>query len=264
MAEALRAFRAGTLVAAADLRVVYTWRTWLFGWLVRIVCQVVFFAVIGRLLGSAEATARLFTGAAVMAAVTEVMLVVASTSWERAEGTLALLATAPGGVVAALAGRSALWLPSGLATSRSCLFAVGPAFGGRFDPAGGAAGAVLLAAGALGTYAVGLTLAGLVLRAPDLRNLVSTVATGLMTACCGAVVPVAYWPAWVRAAVQALPVTHTLAGIAAARAGTLTAGGFAGHLALAAGTGLAWLALATVAIRYFLGRTRRTGAYDLG
>lgn len=263
MPEWARAFRAGTLVARADLRAVYTWKTWVFGWLLRIACQVVFYAVIGRLLGSDDQVARLFAGASVMAAVTEVMLVIASTAWERAEGTLPMLATAPGGLTAAIAGRSLFWVPSGLATSVICLFAIGPAFGVRFGPADGLAAVALLLAGVLGTYALGLTLAGLVLWVPDLRNLVSTVAIGLMTACCGAVVPISYWPAWVRGAVDALPITHALAGIGAARQGTLTAAGFAGRLLLAAGTGVGWLLLATVAIRFFTDVTRRTGRYEL-
>ena len=263
LAGGLRAFRAGAMVSRADLRVVYTWKTWTFGWLVRIVSQVVFYAIIGRLLGSDDDVARLFTGAAVMAAVTEVMLVCASTTWERMEGTLPMLVTAPGGLAATLAGRSVLWLPSGLATSLVCLFVVGPFFAVRPSVAGGAAIAVLLVVGVLGTYAVGLVLAGLVLWVPDLRNLASTVAVGLMTACCGAVVPVTYWPGWVQGTVQALPITHSLVGIHAAREDTLTAAGFLARLGLAAGTGVLWLAVSGLVIGYFANVTRRTGRYEL-
>ena len=259
----LRAFRAGAMVSWADLRVVYTWKTWTFGWLVRIVCQVVFYAIIGRLLGSDDDVARLFTGAAVMAAVTEVMLVCASTTWERMQGTLPMLVTAPGGLAPTLAGRSVLWLPSGLATSLVCLFLVGPFFHVQPAPLDGLAMAVLLVVGTLGTYAFGLVLAGLVLWVPDLRNLASTVAVGLMTACCGAVVPLTYWPGWVQGTVQVLPITHALAGIHAAREGTLTAADFLGQLGLAAGTGLLWLALSGLVIRYFADVTRRTGRYEI-
>lgn len=260
---ALRAARAGAMVSWADLRVVYTWKTWTFGWLVRIVSQVVFYAIIGRLLGSTDDVARLFTGAAVMAAITEVMLVCASTTWERMQGTLPLVVTTPAGLAPMLAGRSVLWIPSGLATSMVCLFLVGPFFHVRPSLAGGLAIAVLLVIGTLGTYAVGLVLAGLVLWTPDLRNLASTVAVGLMTACCGAVVPLTYWPGWVQGTVQALPVTHALVGIHAAREGTLTAAGFLGRLGLAAGTGLVWLALSGLVIGYFAGVTRRNGNYEM-
>jgi ABC-2 type transport system permease protein len=259
----LRAFHGGAMVSWADLRVVYTWKTWTFGWLVRIVCQVVFYALIGRLLGSDDDVARLFTGAAVMAAVTEVMLVCASTTWERMEGTLPMLVTAPGGLAATLAGRSVLWLPSGLATSMVCLFVVGRFFHVRPSLPDGLAMAALLVVGTLGTYAVGLVLAGLVLWVPDLRNLASTVAVGLMTACCGAVVPLTYWPGWVQGAVQALPITHALAGIHAARDGTLTAAGFLEQLGLAAGTGVLWLALSGQVIGFFANVTRRSGRYEI-
>ena len=253
MVGGLRAFEAGAMVSRADLRVVYTWKTWAFGWLVRIICQVIFYAIIGRLLGSDDDVARLFTGAAVMAAVTEVMLVCASTTWGRMQGTLPMLVTAPGGLAATLAGRSVLWLPAGCATSMICLFVVGPFFHVRPSFPDGLAIAVLLVVGVVSTYAFGLVLAGLVLWAPDLRNLVSTVAVGLMTACCGAVVPVTYLARLGAGAVQVLPITHALAGIHAAREGTLTVDGFLGELGLTAGTGAVWLALSVVVIGYFAG-----------
>jgi ABC-type uncharacterized transport system permease subunit len=102
-----------------------------------------------------------------------------------------------------------------------------------------------------------------VLWAPDLRNLVSNVAVGLMTACCGAVVPLAYWPGWVQGTVQVLPITHALAGIHAAQEGTLTAAGFLGQLGLTVLTGALWLALSGMVIGHFANVTRRSGRYEI-
>ncbi|MEJ7702864.1 MAG: hypothetical protein WKF47_04025 [Geodermatophilaceae bacterium] len=59
------------------------------------VSQVIFFALIGRLLDSPEAAAYLLVGNAVMIAALEAMMVVASTTWERRAGTLPLLIAAP-------------------------------------------------------------------------------------------------------------------------------------------------------------------------
>jgi ABC-2 type transport system permease protein len=55
----------------ADFAVVYTWRTWTAGWLTRVLCQVAFFALIGRLLGSAERTQFLLVGNAALIAAVE-------------------------------------------------------------------------------------------------------------------------------------------------------------------------------------------------
>ena len=59
----------------ADYSVMYTPLTWTFGWMARVLCQVAFFALIGRLLGSDEITRYLLIGNAVMFVVIEACFV---------------------------------------------------------------------------------------------------------------------------------------------------------------------------------------------
>ena len=55
--QALRVLVVSTAAARADLAVIYTWRTWLGGWMVRVVAQVALFGLVGELVGSRD-TAR--------------------------------------------------------------------------------------------------------------------------------------------------------------------------------------------------------------
>lgn len=47
-----RVVRAAAANALADFRATYTWYSWTFGWLGRMLCQVTFFALIGSFLDS--------------------------------------------------------------------------------------------------------------------------------------------------------------------------------------------------------------------
>src|SRR5262245_28353298 len=95
MPEAVHIVRASVANAIADLRVIYTWRSWLFAWVGRMLAQVTFYAFIGKLIDSSAQTRFLVIGNAVMVCAIESMLVVASTAWERDTGTWPLLTAAP-------------------------------------------------------------------------------------------------------------------------------------------------------------------------
>ncbi len=246
--------------AYADFRASYTWTSWTFGWLTRMLCQVGFFGLIGQMLGSADRTRYLVIGNAVMACVIEAMTVVVSTSWERGQGTLPLLAAAPSDMGWVMLGRSLQWPLSGSATALVSLLAVGPAFGVHWPLAHLPVllGLILLTAGS--TYCLGLFIGAFVLAAPDARNIVFNASFLLLMAVCGAEVPVAFWPGWVQATAAALPPTH---GLAAVRA--LASDGPGAAMALPALwallTGAAWLAAALVAFRVFSARARATHAF---
>ena len=53
--------------AYADFRASYTWTSWTFGWLTRMLSQVCFFGLMGHLLGSPARTRYLVIGNAVLA-----------------------------------------------------------------------------------------------------------------------------------------------------------------------------------------------------
>jgi ABC-2 type transport system permease protein len=199
--------------AFADLKAVYTWKTWIFGWLGRMLAQVTFFVIVGQLLGRPDQVPFLVIGNSVMTSVIESMMVVASSTWERSLGTLPLLSAAPARLVWVFFGRSVQWPVSGSGTSLVALFVLGPLFGVHWTLAEAPAVVVLVLLAAFGTYCFGLFLAGLVLNIPGFRNIVSNGAYLIMMAICGVQVPLDFWPGWVRAVAQCLPLTHALAGV---------------------------------------------------
>lgn len=107
----------------------FTPASWTFGYLSRLLTQVIFFALIGVLLDSADVIRFLFIGNAVVFMAFEAFICVATTTWERRQGTLPLLVAAPGPLWPVFVGRSVQWLPTGLLSSSVALFALGPIFG---------------------------------------------------------------------------------------------------------------------------------------
>lgn len=268
MAEALTALRIVRRSAAnawADLAVIYTPLTWTLGWLGRVVMQVVFFALVGVLLDSAQQVRFLFVGNAVMATAMEAMMCVASTTWERRTGTLPLLVAAPSRLWPVFVGRSLQWLPSGVATASVALFAVGPAFGIRWTLARGAAALLCLIVVSVTTYCFGLAVAAVVLAAMNLRNVVSNISYTGMMLICGVMVPVRFWPGWVQAIAQALPLTHGLSAIrtlADPAPGGPVAGPVAVACAIALAVGVCWLGVAAVLLELLAASGRRTGSIE--
>lgn len=256
-----RVIRAAARVAWADLRTIYTPVTWTVGWLGRIIMQVVFFALIGTLLGSPEALRYLFVGQAVMACVVEVYMSVPSTTWERRTGTLPLLVSSPGPLWPVFVGRSLQWLPSGVATASVVLIVVGPFLGITWEPLAALAAVGCLALVAVSMYAVALTLAAFVLRGPRWRNVVSNVGHLTTMLLCGVTVPLTIWPAWLQTAGQALPLTHGLEAVRTLQADGLTATVLP-DVAATAGLGLCWYVVAALALSAFGEVGRRDGTIE--
>lgn len=255
----LSVIAAASRVARADMRTLYSPATWTFGWLGRILAQVIFFALIGLLLEDPDAVVFLFIGQAVMVTVVEVFFTVASTTWEKKAGTLPLILASPASLWAVLFGRSLQWVPSGVATASAALFVLGPALG-----IGWSIGAALLAVPvlilvSLSMYAVALTLAAAALRTPGWRNVLGNVGhLGIMLGC-GVVVPVTAWPAGVQLLVQAVPLTHGLEVIRALQTSGPSAELLA-PVALLLTTGLGWAAVAAAAFSLFASVGRRDGS----
>ncbi|HVE92480.1 MAG TPA: hypothetical protein VNE62_09320, partial [Actinomycetota bacterium] len=127
--QTARIFRYSAAVALEDFRTMYTLRSWVFEWLTRIVSQVIFFSLMGKLVESQERVEFLLVGNAVMLASMTVMFVVQTTSWERMTGTLPLLIAAPATPLVVFMGRSVEWIPDALATAVAGLVIVAPMFG---------------------------------------------------------------------------------------------------------------------------------------
>jgi ABC-2 type transport system permease protein len=254
--------RRGGAVALADLAAIYTWRTWLFGWVARMLCQVAFFTLIGRLLGG-DNERFLVIGNALMACAIEATMVVASTAWERGLGTLPLLIAAPTHLAWAFIGRSLQWVVSGTATSLVALYALTPLFGVHWTILTVVVAVAPVFLTAAGTYCFGLTLAALVLNRPGLRNVVSNVAYLGMMAICGVQVPLDHWAAPVRAVAALLPITHELLALRRLLDGAPAIEVLSPAL-LGALTGAGWLALAVNTFGRITERGRRAGTIEFG
>ncbi|MGW1536297.1 ABC transporter permease [Streptomyces aureus] len=259
--DVTRVVRAAAANALADFRATYTWYSWTFGWLGRMLCQVTFFALIGTFLHSAEQTRYLVLGNSVATCVIEAMTVVVSTSWERAHGTLALLAAAPSEMGWVFVGRSLQWPVSGCGTSLVALLVLDPLFGVHFAAAQVPVLVLLVVLTAFGTYGFGLFLGAFVLAAPAVRNIVYNAAFLVTMAISGVQVPTSYWPFGVRLVAEALPATHGLAAVRALADGASPAA-ITRPALYAAVTGVLWLTAALTAFRLSAQRARRHDGYE--
>jgi ABC-2 type transport system permease protein len=254
----LRALGWAVRTGMADHGVIFTVWSWFFGWFLRILAQVLFFVVIGGLLGP-EQRRFLFVGNAVLLMAAHSLLATASTTWERNYGTFALLVASPTSPGLVLFGRSLFWVPEGLACAVGALLILGPVAGLSLSvttvlwclP-------VLLLIG-LTTYALGIFLGALALLAVDLRNVMSSAMLTLMMVLCGVNLPAGALGTVPGAVAAALPLTHGLRAVREIVAGTVD-----GHVALLAlaelGVGIGWFAAAAVVMRLLAVRSRVDGA----
>ena len=247
--------RGAAMVAHADFWTIYTWRSWSFAWLVRLLCQVVFFALVGVLVGDPEYTSFIIVGAAMMVCVTETMLTSSSTCWERMQGRMPLIAASPVEPVLLFFGRSVFWPVSAAVTTSVALLAVPPFFGDPWDLWKIPVVIVVAALTALSTYCLALVVGALALSFTEVRNIASTVMTLYTTAFSGAMVPLDFWPPVLQWIAQALPVTHGLDAVRALQDGDLGTVAAASGLMLAVGA--VWFVVATLAFRRVLARARK-------
>ncbi|MGV4988113.1 hypothetical protein ACVB8X_28705 [Streptomyces sp. NRAIS4] len=249
----------GALASYQDYRAMFTLRTWLFGWTVRLICQVLFFAGLGRLVGSPSAEAYLAFGNAAVLGPLGALGVVSSTVGERVSGTLQFLLLSRGSTVLVLASRGLHWMADGLLTSTIALCVVSPLLA---VPLRWAALPVILAVLCLSTvscYCLALCMTSISVRRPGCRMYLTAGTTIVLILLAGVTTAV---PGSGAAGLLAriLPLTH---GLSAARTlaagGPLDLGAVGGEAAVATGWGLlAWLLL-TRALRH----TVRTGSLSL-
>src|ERR671935_923038 len=96
-----RAFLAGY----ADYRAIFTWRSWLCGWMVRVIAQVSFFALIGERVANDRSAYFLLVGNALAVAAQTGIFSLNMTQGERWAGTLPLLVASPSSPVIVFSAR---------------------------------------------------------------------------------------------------------------------------------------------------------------
>lgn len=251
------------LVGFRDERTIFTWKTWTTGWMLRVIAQVVFFALIGLLVGSLGLLHFILVGNAVLLATMSVNMTTATTTWERRAGTMPLLVAAPVSHVTVFLARSFQRVADGAATAVAGFFCSAWIFALPLPWPRVLWVIPLIVVVALTSYLFALFLGALVLRAMDARNVVSNVFTLVMMAVCGVNVPVDVLPGGAQALAAVFPLTH---GLRAVR--ELLAGGpgtaILADVGLAFVVGLAWLTVAIPTFWWFAERGRRDGTIEFG
>jgi ABC-2 type transport system permease protein len=259
----LRVVREAARVGAADHRAMYTWRTWTFGWLARVLAEVSFYALIGVMLGSREQVGFLLVGNSVLVATTVTMFSLQSTTWERMAGTLPLLVASPTRPAVVFLGRSLVWLPDALASSLAGLVVVGAVFDLDLPVRGLVWVPPILLVCVAATYGLATFAGALALRWVDARNLAGAVVRAVMAVVCGATVSVTFFPAWVGWVSTLFPATYAIRAVRAVVAGG-GIGGVVDDVALCGLVGVAWFGVSTLAFTHFTRQARATGSIELG
>lgn len=246
-----------------DFRSVYTWRSWLAGWLLRMLAQVAFFGSIGLLVGSRAEIGYLLVGNAVVLVCLEATIVVISLSVERFQGTLPLFAASPASPMLVYLGRGLHWMATGLATSVVTLILLPPLFGLPLSPLRVLACLPVLVVIAISSYCYGSFLASLVARFPQFNWLALNVGYLAVMTVSGVNVPVDFWPGPVQAVANLLPVTHGLLAVRQLLDGSGLAA-VAPQVGAEVLVGAGWLTASALSYRRFFRRARATGSLDVG
>ncbi|MFJ7245635.1 ABC transporter permease [Kitasatospora sp. NPDC098652] len=245
-----------------ELTTFYTWRTWLFGWFLRLIAQVLFFGTIGMLSGSDDRVRYLAVGNAAVVVCIEAMVVITTTVRERGQGTLALQVAAPADFALSYLARGAYCLVVGIVSSTGVFAVAALVFRLSMPFPEVLLVPLFLAVAGCSAYGLGTAVGALVLRRPGLQWLaLNTGYMSLMTFC-GVNVPVDYWPAPVAAAAQLLPLTHGLQALRDLLAGA-SAPTVLGGLGCEVLVGLAWTVLGVVLLKQAVAGERRRGTIEL-
>jgi ABC-2 type transport system permease protein len=253
------AFAAGL----AEYRAIFTWRSWLFGWMVRVVSQISFFALVGLRVADERAAFYILIGNALAVAAQSGVFSLNMTTTDRWAGGLQLLVASPTSPLVVFSSRGAYLAVDGALSAVLGLFIAGPLFGLSLPWPAVLAVIPLTGVIALSAYCLGTFLAGIVFRFRSINSLVvNTTYVGLMTAC-GVNVPLSYYPTVVERLSHGLPLTNGLLAIRGVFNGATTSA-ILGHAAAEAVVGAAWLTLALLTFNRMASRGRLDGSLDYG
>ncbi|MEV4259062.1 ABC transporter permease [Spirillospora sp. NPDC049652] len=261
MIHSLRIVRQATALGFAEMGRVYTWRTWTFGWLMRLLCQVSFYALLGSYLGDPRLTRYVLVGNIVALACMESTIVVISLAGERAQGTLPLLAVAPAGHLPVYLGRGVQWMTTGLISSMVAWAVLPPLLGVPLPWPRAAYAIPVIVLVLASSYGYGCALAGVALRLRGVEWLVLNFAYGIVMAFGGTNVPMSFWPAPLRAVLEFLPVVHGLQAVRGILDGA-PAGRVLTQIGFEALVGAGWYLVAWLSMERLVSVGRRTGTLD--
>ena len=261
--DSLRVLRHATAFAIDELGAIYSWHSWAFGWVLRVIAQIVFYTLIGVLVEDPELVQFLLIGNVTLIAAGTATFAIASTQWERYTGTLPLLVAAPSRMMWVFLGRSVQWFIDGLATSTIGLVVVASIFDVPISLGELLWVMPLLLLVIVTTYGLATFLGAIVMRIPDARNLVSNVTTGVVAIVTGANVPVEFFATPVQWFAHIFPVTHGLQAIRETIDGAPWAE-IAPNVAACAAVGFIWITLAAISFERFAESGRKDGSIEFG
>lgn len=258
-----RIMRHAALVALQDLQGTYSWRSWIVEWITRQAGQIVFFVMIGRLIGSTAAVHFLLIGNVVAIAARSIFIAVPSTVWERYAGTLPLLVAAPASPVVVFLGRSVEWMVDGLASSVVALALLAPLFDLPLPWPDVLLFLPLMIVTCLSVYMLATFCGSLALRMTNGRNLIGLTMSTTLLVLCGVNVALETLPTVMRTLALFVPLTHGLLGVRALLGGS-GIGSVWTHAAAELGVGMLWAAIAISSFRHFAEGGRRDGSIEFG
>ncbi|MCP2340828.1 hypothetical protein [Actinomadura rupiterrae] len=261
MRDVLRIVWQAVILGFAEMRRVYTWKTWTFGWLMRLLCQVTFYALLGSYLGDPHLMRYVLVGNTVGLACLESTIVVISLAGERAMGTLPLLAIAPAGHLPVYLGRGLQWTTTGLISSMVGWTVLPPLLGVPLPWPRAAYAIPVIVLVVISSYGYGCALAGVALRLRGVEWLVLNVAYGIVLTFGGTNVPLSFWPAPLRAVLEFLPLVHGLQAVRGILDGA-PVGHVFGLIGIEALVGAGWYLVAWLSMDRLVSVGRRTGTLD--
>ncbi|MPZ15189.1 MAG: hypothetical protein GEU73_12325 [Chloroflexi bacterium] len=257
----LRVLRYALIVGKEEALPELTWKAWPASWLPRVLALAIFYSMVGQLIGSPERVEYLVIGSGIVAGLASVALTVPQSTWDRDNGVYPLLVAAPSGLLLSIMGRTSVRLLNGIATSLVTFVALPPLFGVSFVWPGALALVPLVPVTLASTWLVMVFVGSLANLAPPARNLMHNVTTMTTMAFCGVTVPVSFWPEWIEAVANVVPLTHGLRAIRVALAGGEPAI-IVQHAALALAVGLGWLLVAMLTVDRMASVGRANGTIE--
>jgi ABC-2 type transport system permease protein len=263
LATTANVMRQAFLAGYADYRAIFTWQSWVCGWMVRVIAQVSFFGLIGLRVANDRSAFYLLVGNALAVAAQNGIFSLNMTTTERWAGTLPLLVACPSSPLVVFASRGAYLAVDGALSALGALFIAGPLFGMHLPWPRILLVIPLTALVAIASYCFGTFLAGIVFRFREINSLVVNTTYVAIMAACGVNVPLSYYPAAIAWLSRFLPLTNGLLAIRAVLAAA-PPGRILGDAALEAAVALGWMALALLSFNRLAEQGRLDGSLDYG
>jgi ABC-2 type transport system permease protein len=262
VANGVRVARLAVRVGLSEFTNSWNLKTWVTGWLLGVLAQVAFFALLGKLIDSEDRFHYLLIGNALAAGCFQANIAVAVSTWDRGDGTYPLLVIAPSSLVPAIIGRCSSYLVGGIGTAICAFVFIRVFFDLPMPWPSALLVAPLIVLTCMSSFFLACFLGAFVCRLPRTRNIVHRFETIGIMIFCGVSVPVAFWPGWVEVVANVLPVTHGLQAIRLVLA-EAPASRVLEQVGLELLVGLAWLGLASLIIDKMADAGRRDGSIEL-